>query len=116
MMAPINQENALHRITPRNIAPRNFPMPPTSYVGSAYHAVPGLRHPMVYPGGIMSHQPLSSPGSVSPTVVNINPASPGTSKSPGGQVEGCYLHVYLFFQIKNKVLGGGILLVYSYLL
>ncbi|XP_048442916.1 RNA-binding protein BRN1 [Pyrus x bretschneideri] len=88
MMPPINQGNALHRITPRNVAPRNFPMPPTSYVGSAYHAVPGLRHPMVYPGGIMSHQPLSSPGSVSPTVVNINPASPGTSKSPGGQVEG----------------------------
>ncbi|XP_048441630.1 RNA-binding protein BRN1-like isoform X2 [Pyrus x bretschneideri] len=88
MIPPINQGNALHRIPPRNIAPRNFPMSPTSYVGSAYPAVPGLRHPMVYPGGIMSHQPLSSPGSVSPTVVNINPAtSPGTSKSSGGQVE-----------------------------
>ncbi|XP_068310391.1 RNA-binding protein BRN1-like [Pyrus communis] len=89
MIPPINQGNALHRIPPRNIAPRNFPMSPTSYMGSAYPAVPGLRHPMVYPGGIMSHQPLSSPGSVSPTVVNINPAtSPGTSKSSGGQVEG----------------------------
>ncbi|XP_008368912.3 RNA-binding protein BRN1 isoform X2 [Malus domestica] len=88
MIPPINQGNALHRIPPRNIAPRNFPMSPTSYMGSAYPAVPGLRHPMVYPGGIMSHQPLSSPGSVSPTVVNINPAtSPGTSKSSGGQVE-----------------------------
>ncbi|KAI5316077.1 hypothetical protein PRUPE_8G251600 [Prunus persica] len=89
MIRPVNQGNALHGIRPRNIAPRNFAMPPASYVGSAYPAVPGLQHPMMYPGGMMSHRPLSSPGSLSPTVVNSNPAtSSGTSRSSGGQVEG----------------------------
>ncbi|ONH93768.1 hypothetical protein PRUPE_8G251600 [Prunus persica] len=88
MIRPVNQGNALHGIRPRNIAPRNFAMPPASYVGSAYPAVPGLQHPMMYPGGMMSHRPLSSPGSLSPTVVNSNPAtSSGTSRSSGGQVE-----------------------------
>lgn len=94
MMRPLNQGNALHGIRPRNIAPRNFAMPPANYVGSAYPAV----HPMVYPGGMMGHRPLSSPGSVSPTIVNSNPAtSSGTGKSSGGQVEGCYLYMYIDF-------------------
>ncbi|XP_004290716.1 PREDICTED: CUGBP Elav-like family member 5 [Fragaria vesca subsp. vesca] len=92
MVPPLNQGNALHRIAPDlppNIAPRNFAMRP-SYLGSGYPGVPGLQHPMVYAGGMMSHRPLSaSPGSLSPLVMNSNPAtSLGTSRSSGGQVEG----------------------------
>lgn len=99
MIPPVNQGNALHRITPDlppNIAPRNFAMRPASYLGSGYPPVPGLQHPMLYPGGMMSHRPLSaSPSSVSPLIVNSNPAtSLGTGRSSGGQVEGCYLYMY----------------------
>ncbi|KAM6558467.1 hypothetical protein CsatA_027706 [Cannabis sativa] len=93
MMPQVNQGNALRGISPDlapNMAPRNFSMPPhPNYVGSAYPAMPGLQHPMHYPGGMMSPRPLSgSPGSVH-AVVSSNPAtSPGSSKNSGGQVEG----------------------------
>ncbi|KAF9688059.1 hypothetical protein SADUNF_Sadunf02G0157600 [Salix dunnii] len=71
-----------------NISPRNYA--PGSYMGSAYHAMPGLQYPIAYPGAIMSHRPLSSsPGTLSPTVPSCNSAtSSGTSGSSGGQVEG----------------------------
>ncbi|KAG2697250.1 hypothetical protein I3843_07G097100 [Carya illinoinensis] len=89
----INQGNALRGVTPdlgTNMTPRNYAMPPASYVGSAYHGIPGLQHHVAYPGGMMSHRPLSaSLGSVPPAVVNSNPtASSNTGKSSGGQVEG----------------------------
>ncbi|PON57206.1 Paraneoplastic encephalomyelitis antigen [Trema orientale] len=93
MIPQVNQGNALRGISPDltpNLGPRNFGMPPANYVGSAYPTMPGLQHPMAYPGGMMSHRPLSSsPGSVQPSVVSSNSASsPGTSKNSGGQVEG----------------------------
>ncbi|KAG6703757.1 hypothetical protein I3842_07G101500 [Carya illinoinensis] len=89
----INQGNTLRGVTPdlgTNMTPRNYAMPPASYVGSAYHGIPGLQHHVAYPGGMMSHRPLSaSLGSVPPAVVNSNPtASSNTGKSSGGQVEG----------------------------
>ncbi|XP_041016719.1 RNA-binding protein BRN1 isoform X1 [Juglans microcarpa x Juglans regia] len=89
----INQGNALRGVTPElgtNMAPRNYAMPPASYVGSAYHGIPGLQHHVAYPGGMMSHRPPSaSLGSVPPAVMNSNPtASSNTGKSSGGQVEG----------------------------
>ncbi|XP_015891606.3 RNA-binding protein BRN1 isoform X1 [Ziziphus jujuba] len=89
MIPTVNQGNALRGITP-DLAPRSYAMPPASYVGSAYPAVPGLQHPMAYAGGIMSHRPLSgSPGSVQHAVVSSNSStSSGTSKSTGGQIEG----------------------------
>ncbi|XP_059438708.1 RNA-binding protein BRN1 isoform X2 [Corylus avellana] len=92
MIPTVNQGNALRGITPDlgpGMASRNYAIPPASYVGS-YPGVPGLQHPMAYPGGMMSHRPMSgSPGSVPPAVVNGNSAtSSGTGKSSGGQVEG----------------------------
>lgn len=93
MVPTVNQANALRGITPDlgpSMASRNYAIPPASYVGSAYPGVPGLQHPMAYPGGMMSHRPMSgSPGSVTSAVVNSNPAtSSGTSRSSGVQVEG----------------------------
>ena len=93
MISPVNQGNGLRGITPDlapNMAPRSYAMPPANYVGSAYPVVPGLQHPLAYPGGIMSHRPLnSSPSSVPHSVVSGNStSSSGTSKSSGGQVEG----------------------------
>lgn len=95
MIPQVNQGNSLRGITPDlapNMVPRSYAMPPASYVGSAYPAVPGLQHPMAYAGGLMSHRPLSgSPGSVQHAVVSSNSSnSSGTSKSTGGQIEGCY--------------------------
>ncbi|KAJ4833622.1 condensin subunit [Turnera subulata] len=92
IVPPVNQGNALRggiRPDP-SVAPRNYAVPPASYVGSAYPAVPGLQYPMAYPGAMMSHRPLSgSPGSLSPGVTSSNSAmSPGVSTSSGGQVEG----------------------------
>uniref|UniRef100_A0A6N2ND63 RRM domain-containing protein n=1 Tax=Salix viminalis TaxID=40686 RepID=A0A6N2ND63_SALVM len=71
-----------------NISPRHYA--PGSYMGSAYHTMPGLQYPIAYPGAIMSHRPLSSsPGTLSPTVPSCNSAtSSGASGSSGGQVEG----------------------------
>ncbi|KAG6787171.1 hypothetical protein POTOM_008804 [Populus tomentosa] len=71
-----------------NISPRNYA--PASYMGSAYPTMPGLQYPIVYPGAIMSHRPLSnSPGTLSPTVPSCNSATSSVaSGSSGGQVEG----------------------------
>ncbi|GMY16524.1 RNA-binding protein BRN1 [Fagus crenata] len=93
MIPTVNQGNALRGITPDlgpNMAPRNYGIPPASYVGSAYHGVPGLQHHIAYPGGMISHRPLSSsPRSMPPTVMNSNSAtSSSTGKGSGGQVEG----------------------------
>ncbi|KAA8543172.1 hypothetical protein F0562_021333 [Nyssa sinensis] len=86
--------------------PKNYAMPPASYVGSAYTPVPGLQYPIAYPGGMMSNRPLSgSPGSISPAIGNSplsgspgsispaigsshSPSSSSVSRSFGGQVEG----------------------------
>ncbi|KAK8570189.1 hypothetical protein V6N13_002886 [Hibiscus sabdariffa] len=86
------QGSSLRGIAPdlaSSISPRNYAVP-TSYLGSAYPAVPGLQYPMAYPGGIMGHRPFNgSPGSVPQT----NASSNSSSSSPvgansGGQIEG----------------------------
>ncbi|KAJ1435715.1 RNA-binding domain superfamily [Sesbania bispinosa] len=89
MMPYMNQGNTLRPDLGRNMNPRNYPVPPISYVAS-YSAVPGLQHPMAYPGGMISPRPVSnSPGSVSPAGGNYNSAiSSGSTKNSGGQVEG----------------------------
>lgn len=73
------------------MAPRNYPLSPAGYVGSAYPAVPGVQYPMTYPGGIMSNRPLGgSSGSLSPSTANSqSAASSSVSTSSGGQIEGC---------------------------
>ncbi|XP_015575686.1 RNA-binding protein BRN1 isoform X2 [Ricinus communis] len=94
IIPPVNQGNALRGgVRPDlgpSMGPRNYALPPASYVGSAYPAVPGIQYPMAYPGGMMSPRPLSSsPGAVSPTVGSSNSAtSSGVSSSSGGQLEG----------------------------
>lgn len=98
MIPTVNQGSALRGISPDlgpSMSPRNYAMPPASYVGSAYHGVPGLQHPMAYHGGMMSHRPISSsPGSVPPAALNNNSvASSGMGKSSGTQVEGCYIYI-----------------------
>ena len=108
MIPPVNQGSALRGITPDlapNIAPRNYAMPPASYVGSAYPAVPGLQYPMAYPGGIMSHRPLtSSPGSVPPANTSSNSSSSSSvGTSSGGQIEGLLSTVILVFVVFLKV-------------
>ncbi|KAF5455144.1 hypothetical protein F2P56_024749 [Juglans regia] len=86
----INQGNALRGVTPElgtNMAPRNYAMPPASYVGSAYHGIPGLQHHMAYPGGMMSHRPLNaSLGSVPPAVMNSNPTASSNTGPPGANL------------------------------
>jgi CUG-BP- and ETR3-like factor len=94
MMPHMNQGNALRPDLGPNMNPRNYHVPPASYVGS-YPAVPGLQHPMAYPGGMISPRPMNSPpGSVSPSGGNGNSAtSSGSSRnSGGGQIEG-YLYL-----------------------
>ncbi|KAH1072081.1 hypothetical protein J1N35_024409 [Gossypium stocksii] len=93
MIPPVNQGSSLRGITPDlapNIAPRNYAVPPTSYVGSAYPAVPGLQYPMAYAGGIMNHRLLTgSPGSVPQANINSNSSSSSpVSTNSGGQIEG----------------------------
>lgn len=94
MMPHMNQGNALRPDLGPNMNPRNYHVPPASYVGS-YPAVPGLQHPMAYPTGMISPRPMNtSPGSVSPASGNNNhAASSGASKNSGGQAEGCYLNL-----------------------
>lgn len=97
MMPHMNQGNALGADLGPNMNPRNYPVPPASYFGS-YPAVPGLQHPMAYPGGMVSPRPLSSsPGSVSPAGGTSHSAtSSGANKNSSSQVEGLlYLRVYL---------------------
>ncbi|KAJ9187717.1 hypothetical protein P3X46_003141 [Hevea brasiliensis] len=94
MISPVNQGNALRGgIRPDlgpGMTPRNYAMPPASYVGSAYPAVPGIQYPMAYPGGMMSHQPLSgSPSTVPAAIASSNSATfSGVSSNSGSQLEG----------------------------
>ncbi|KAJ7977486.1 putative RNA binding protein [Quillaja saponaria] len=89
MIPPMNQGNALRPDLVPNMNPRNYHVPPASYIGS-YPSVPGLQHQIAYPGGMVSPRPLSvSPSSVPPAGVNSHSStSPGTSRSLGSQVEG----------------------------
>ncbi|XP_050237805.1 RNA-binding protein BRN1 [Mercurialis annua] len=103
-LPPLQSQPAYHGVIPQgnalrggirpdlasNMGPRNYAMPPVSYVGSAYHAVPGAQYPVAYPGGMMSHRPLnSSPGALSPTISSSNSATAsGVSSSSVGQLEG----------------------------
>ncbi|KAK8509883.1 hypothetical protein V6N13_093724 [Hibiscus sabdariffa] len=93
MIPSVNQGNSLRGITPdlaSNISPRNYAVPPTSYVGSTYPAVSGPQYPMAYPGGIMGHQPLTgSPGSVPQANASSNSSlSSPVGANSGGQIEG----------------------------
>ncbi|CAN1354307.1 RNA-binding protein BRN1 [Linum perenne] len=90
----VNQANALRGggirpdISP-NMAPRNYGVPPASYVGSAYPPSPGLQYSMPYPGGMMSHH-RPSPSSMSQQVGNSSSpgSSSGVTTSSGSQIEG----------------------------
>ncbi|PPS11883.1 hypothetical protein GOBAR_AA08756 [Gossypium barbadense] len=93
MIPPVNQASALRRITPDlapRAGPRNYAVPPGSYVGSAYPAVQGVQYPMAYPGGIISHHPLtSSPGSLPQANTSSNSSSASSvGTSSGSQIEG----------------------------
>ena len=94
MMHHMNQGNTLRPELGPSMNPRNYPVPSAGYVGS-YPAVPGLQHPMAYPGGLISTRPLSSsPGPLSPAGGNSSSGtSSGASKSSGGQVEGCSINL-----------------------
>lgn len=85
IIPPVNQgSGTLHAVSPE-LAQRNYSMPPASYVGSAYPAVPGLQYPMAYPGGLMGHQPFSG----SAVSADSNSASSSNfNQSPRGQSEG----------------------------
>ncbi|PPD78763.1 hypothetical protein GOBAR_DD24304 [Gossypium barbadense] len=93
MIPPVNQASALRGITPDlapRAGPRNYAMPPGSYVGSAYPAVQGVQYPMAYPGGIISHHPLtSSPSSLPQANTSSNSSSASSvGTSSGSQIEG----------------------------
>ncbi|KAF3669828.1 RNA-binding protein BRN2 [Capsicum annuum] len=93
LVPPINQASAVRGGAPDlspGISPRNYPMSPGSYAGSAYPAVPGMQYPMPYPRGVMNARPPSgSPGSMPPSTTNSHSAaSSSVSSSTGGQVEG----------------------------
>ncbi|KAK8320035.1 hypothetical protein V6Z12_A12G009100 [Gossypium hirsutum] len=108
MIPPVNQGSSLRGITPElapNIAPRNYAVPPTSYVGSAYPAVPGLQYPMAYPGGIMNHRLLTgSPGSVPQANINSNSSSSSpVGTNSGGQIEGLLSLIILVFVVLSKI-------------
>ncbi|XP_023004542.1 RNA-binding protein BRN1-like [Cucurbita maxima] len=88
----IPQGNAMRGIPP-DLSPgmvsRNYGMPPANYVGSAYPAVPGLQHPMAYPGGMMSPGAVSSsPGSGPLTGGKNNSPISSFGKGSGSQIEG----------------------------
>lgn len=89
----MNQGNALRGATPdisSGMPPRNYAVSPSSYVGSAYPAIPGVQYPVTYPGGIVSNRPLGgSSGPLSPSTANgQSAASSSVSPSSGGQIEG----------------------------
>lgn len=100
MIPPVNQGSALRGITPDlapSAGPRNYAMPPGSYVGSAYPAMQGVQYPMAYPGGIISHRPLtSSPGSLPQANTSSNSSSASSvGTSLGSQIEGLLSMVIL---------------------
>eukprot|EP00268_Persea_americana_P044457 TRINITY_DN4493_c0_g2_i2.p1 TRINITY_DN4493_c0_g2~~TRINITY_DN4493_c0_g2_i2.p1 ORF type:complete len:268 (-),score=40.28 TRINITY_DN4493_c0_g2_i2:451-1254(-) len=87
------QGNAYRGITPNlatGMAPRNFGSMQSSYMGSAYPAVPGLQYPIAYPGGLMNHRPLvGSHGSAQLAMANSNPTtSSSATTSSAVQTEG----------------------------
>ncbi|GAB2220268.1 hypothetical protein Droror1_Dr00007912 [Drosera rotundifolia] len=92
MVPSLNQSPALRGVRPDLVsgaAPRSFGSPSSTYVGSAYPAIPNLQYPISYPG-VLSPMPLtSSPGSVQSPVAN---SSSGTSSDANSsskpQVEG----------------------------
>ncbi|XP_048135637.1 RNA-binding protein BRN1 isoform X3 [Rhodamnia argentea] len=89
MIPPANRGNTLRAVSPE-VPVRNYALPPASYMSSPYHAVPGVQYPLAYPGGMMSHRPLSgSASAASPVSVDGDSASSSVvSPSGGPQVEG----------------------------
>lgn len=95
LIPPLNQGNAIRGVPPdlsSGVAPRNYAMSPTNYMGSAYPAIHGVQYPMTYAGGMMSNRPLGGPsGSLSPSTSNSqSAASSSVSTGSGGQIEGCW--------------------------
>lgn len=93
LIPPLNQGNAIRGVPPdlsSGVAPRNYAMSPTNYMGSAYPAIHGVQYPMTYAGGMMSNRPLGGPsGSLSPSTSNSqSAASSSVSTGSGGQIEG----------------------------
>lgn len=101
MLSPLNQGNALRGVTPDlapGMAPRNYTLPPASYVGSSYPSVTGVQYPLAYPGGMMGNRPLSGPPSPVPPAASANThpaASSSVTTSSGGQLEGCFFASFL---------------------
>ncbi|XP_056171743.1 RNA-binding protein BRN1 isoform X2 [Syzygium oleosum] len=89
MIPPANRGNTLRAVSPE-VPARNYALPPASYMSSPYHAVHGVQYPLAYPGGMMSHRPLSgSPSAAGPVSLDGDSASSSVaSPSSGGQAEG----------------------------
>ncbi|KAF8015199.1 hypothetical protein BT93_H0874 [Corymbia citriodora subsp. variegata] len=89
MIPPANRGSTLRAVSPE-VPARNYALPPASYMSSPYHAMPGVQYPLAYPGGMMSHRPLSGSASVAaPVSLDGDPASSSVaSPSGGGQLEG----------------------------
>lgn len=101
MLSPVNRGNALHSVSPDvapGMAPRNYTLPPSSFLGSAYPAVTGVQYPLAYPGGMMNNRPLSGPPSpLPPAAANSHlAASSSVTTGSGGQLQGCFLLVSMF--------------------
>ncbi|GAB2281449.1 condensin subunit [Dionaea muscipula] len=93
IIPPLNEGPAFRGVRPdlvSGVAPRSFGLPSSTYVGSAYPAVPNLQYPMSYPGGLLSPRPLAgSSGSVQSPVANSpSGTSSDASSSSKTQVEG----------------------------
>ncbi|XP_075483369.1 RNA-binding protein BRN1-like isoform X1 [Primulina tabacum] len=101
LIPPLNQGNVTRGVTPdpsSGMTPRNY-MPPASYVGSTYPAIPGVQYSMAYPGGIMGSRPLGGPtGPLSPTTTNHQSAASSSVNTSSGQIEagppGANLFIY----------------------
>lgn len=97
MIPPANRGNTLRAVSPE-VPARNYALPPASYMSSPYHAVHGVQYPLAYPGGMMSHRPLSgSPSAAGPVSLDGDSASSSVaSPSSGGQVEGSHPNLLPF--------------------
>ncbi|KAJ0786122.1 hypothetical protein HanOQP8_Chr02g0051581 [Helianthus annuus] len=92
-LPPVQNQPAFTNLSPtqasalRAGSPRNFAVPPASYMGSAYLTVPRLQYPLAFSGGI---RPFSGPSSpVPPEAANNHVATSSTvSGSAPDHVEG----------------------------
>ncbi|XP_071720488.1 RNA-binding protein BRN1-like isoform X2 [Rutidosis leptorrhynchoides] len=90
-----NQGNLL-----RGGTPRNYPVPPGGYLGSAYPSVPRTQYPVTYAGGMMSGPPSPVPP---PLANNLAATSSSGGSSPGDQVHLVRICLFTIF-LKNLVM------------